>query len=117
MDEMSSCLPAIDEAELERVVGGEATRAEKWAMNTVDRAISYFDPTWTKSDCAGRYGYIGWGYGWSTGTASTLLLAGGGNKATKVVGGVLGGVTGLYGARLQREYVENCKAKQAAAGG
>ena len=114
MDEIAlSQLHTIDEAELVAVIGGEATRVEKWAMDGVDWVASKLDSNWNKKDCAGRYGYIGWGYGWSTGTASTLMLA---NKGSRLVGGLLGGATGLYGARLQSNYVENCKAKQAAGG-
>ena len=111
-----SSLPTIDGEELATVVGGEATRAEKAIMNGVDSAISYFDPSWAKSDCAGRFGYIGWGYGSSTGIASTLLMATGGGKLKKAAGVALGLATSFYGARLQKNYVDNCKANQEGGG-
>lgn len=107
----------VTHEELERVVGaGEPNWPEKKAMNGIDWGLSYVDSGWKKSDCAGRFGYIGHVYGWSTGVASTLLLAAGRAKH-KLLGVAVAGVTGLYGARLQSNYVDNCKANQAADGG
>jgi hypothetical protein len=110
-----SSFPNINDQELEGVVGATGTRAEKAVIDGIDWTIGKFDPSFSKKDCAGRYGYIGWGYGTATGTAATLLMASG-SKLNKVVGGVAGGALGLYGARLQSIYVDNCKAKQAAGG-
>ena len=101
----------LSDVQLAGVRGGEATAPEKWVMDGVDWLISKGDSTWNQKDCAGRFGYLGWGYGYSTGIATTLLIAGGRKK----VGALVGGVTSFYGARLNSNYVDNCKAKQAAA--
>jgi hypothetical protein len=101
----------VDDDELTAIVGGQSgTRVERAVIDGLDWGLSKITSDWDKKDCAGRYGYIGWGYGTATGTTATLLMASG-SKANKVVGGIAGGALGLYGARLQSIYVDNCRAK------